>query len=176
MNVRLLVLGLLLRGASHGYELRRIVEESRLDAWAGVLPGSIYHALRQLTKEGLIALTRTERTGARAREIYRITPAGRTALKQLVREAWQEPIRAFPTPLYGALAFRGQLAPAEERAEIERQMAELEREIELWERARPLKQPMTEVENALFDNGLEHLRADLALLRRLSRVTRKGHR
>jgi len=173
MNVRLLVLGLLGRQPMHGYELRRIAEESRLDAWAGILPGSIYHALRQLEKEGLVALKATERTGARAREIYRITPAGRAALKQLVRDAWREPARAFPTSLYGALSFREQLEPSEERAAIEAQIAQLEREIALWERARPLKGPMAPAETALFDNGLDHLRTDLALVRKLARLPRK---
>jgi DNA-binding PadR family transcriptional regulator len=168
MNVRLLVLGVLAEEPMHGYELKKAAEESRLEAWAGVLPGSIYHALKQLEKEKLVALDATVRTGRRAREVYRITPKGRATLRDLIRAAWRAPIRALPSTLYGALAFRRLADPGEERLAIERQRADLTQEIEAWERARPLKRPMTADQEALFDNGLEHLRADLTLLRRLA--------
>jgi DNA-binding PadR family transcriptional regulator len=166
-SVRLLVLGVLAERPMHGYELRKLAEESRLEAWSGILPGSIYHALKQLEKERLVRLAKTEQTGRRRREVYQITRAGRAAIAALIREAWQDPIRSLPTGLYGALAFRRLADPAAERLAIERQIADLTAEIEAWERARPLKGPLSADQSALFDNGLDHLRADLALLRRL---------
>ena len=167
VNVRLLVLGLLSRSPMHGYELKRVAEESRIQAWTGILPGSIYHALRQLTREGLLTLRATESTGARTREVYAITPQGRMALKALVREEWTAPVRSFPVSLYGALSFRGLLSPGEERAALDAQVAKVEEEIALWQSGRKLKGPLTPELEALFDNALAHLRADLALLQRL---------
>jgi len=52
--VRLFVLGLLYARPRHGYEIRKWLETRRTDLWTGVLPGSIYHALKQMTKEGLV--------------------------------------------------------------------------------------------------------------------------
>ena len=172
--VRLLVLGVLAERPMHGYELRKLAEQSRIEAWSGILPGSIYHALKQLEKEGLVALAKTEQTGKRRREVYRITKAGRAAIGALIGEAWRDPIRSLPTTLYGALAFRGLGDPALEHAAIERQIADLSREIAAWERARPLKGPLSPDQEALFDNGLDHLRTDLALLQRLG--VRRGRR
>jgi DNA-binding PadR family transcriptional regulator len=168
------VLGVLADRPMHGYELRKLAEESRLEAWSGILPGSIYHALKQLEKEGLVALAKTEQTGRRRREIYRITRAGRAAIATLIHDAWRDPIRSLPTTLYGALAFRRLGDPVAEQSAIERQMADLAAEITVWERARPLKGPLSPDQEALFDNGLDHLRADLALLQRLS--VRRGRR
>jgi DNA-binding PadR family transcriptional regulator len=176
MNVRLLVLGLLAERPMHGYELRKLAEDNRIEAWAGVLPGSIYHALRQLAKERLIARTARERIGGRVRERYGITPAGRAALADLVREAWHERMRSFPTSLYGALSFRSALAPAEERASLDAAIGDLEREIAAWEVARPLKGPMSPSRQALFDNGVGHLRLDLELLVKLRSLARRQSR
>ena len=59
------------------------------------------------------------------------------------------------------------LPRAEARAALRRQADQLGREIATWEGARPLKGPLTAAERALYDNGLDHLRADLTLVRRL---------
>ena len=174
MNVRLMVLGLLARGPRHGYELRKLAEQNRMESWAGILPGSIYHALKQLLKEGLIRRVATERTGRRTREVFAITAAGRRALIGLVRQAWRAPIRTTPSTLYGALLFRGIISPAEEAKAIEAQRADLEAEIRLWEKARPLKE-LPGDQAAVYDNGLDHLRADLKLIRRLAPRVKGTH-
>ena len=44
--VRLLVLGLLQFKPLSGYEIQQILQVSQIDVWAGILPGSIYHALK----------------------------------------------------------------------------------------------------------------------------------
>jgi DNA-binding PadR family transcriptional regulator len=169
MNVRLLVLGLLEQKPMHGYELRKLAAQNRIESWTGILPGSIYHALGQLAKEGLIISKATERQGDRVREVFAITRAGRAQLKRLVQEAWRERIRSFPTPLYGALSFRSALDPADERTALDTAIHDLEAEVAAWESARPLKGPMTADQEAMYDNGLTHLRTDLALLRHLRR-------
>ena len=56
MSVRHLVLGLLDRAPMHGYEIQRVMKEARVDLWAGVLPGSLYHALRKMEGEGLVRI------------------------------------------------------------------------------------------------------------------------
>ncbi|MBE1582569.1 PadR family transcriptional regulator [Nonomuraea angiospora] len=52
---RLLVLGVVrLHGQAHGYLVGSELESWEAGQWAGLRSGSIYHALRQLAKEGLL--------------------------------------------------------------------------------------------------------------------------
>lgn len=56
MNVvRLLVLGVIREiGDCHGYAIRQTLEEWQVQTWTRLRSGSIYHALQQLAKEGLL--------------------------------------------------------------------------------------------------------------------------
>ena len=53
---KLLVLGLLDGGPMSGYDLQQKLGGADAERWGGVLPGSIYHALKKLEGEGCIAL------------------------------------------------------------------------------------------------------------------------
>ena len=77
--VRLIVLGIVAEeGEAHGYAVRRKVGEWRVDTWTRVQPGSIYHALKQLARDGrLEALGAEESTEGPERIRYRLTGAGR---------------------------------------------------------------------------------------------------
>ena len=55
MIIRLLILGILKRrGSAHGYRMYRDLVEWRVETWTIIRPGSIYHALTQMEKQGLI--------------------------------------------------------------------------------------------------------------------------
>jgi DNA-binding PadR family transcriptional regulator len=83
---RLLVLGVVrMHGSAHGYQVRRELLSWSADKWANVAPGSIYHALKQMTKEGLLeqvdldsAEAGPERTG------YRLTGDGEDEFQMLL--------------------------------------------------------------------------------------------
>jgi DNA-binding PadR family transcriptional regulator len=83
--VRLLVLGMLAaRGPMHGHQIKRAIELINIEAWSAIRVGSLYHALHQLTTEGLIEALRTERQGALpARTVYAITAEGEVELAVL---------------------------------------------------------------------------------------------
>jgi DNA-binding PadR family transcriptional regulator len=167
MNVRLLVLGLLQQRPMHGYELKRIAHENRIESWSGVLAGSIYHALKTLQRERLITTAREQKPSVRPRVVYSITATGRRELKLLVKQALAAPVRGFPTDLYGALLHIQAVSPREKEDAITRQIDSLEAEIAEWSSVRP-KQLGDSVEAALlFDNALRHMRMNLDLLKRL---------
>lgn len=89
----------------HGYDVRRELMSWQVDQWANIQPGSIYHALRKLTEEGLLAEVATERVGARpARTTYRMTPAGDREFEDLLRKYWWE-YRDLVNPFGPAFAF-----------------------------------------------------------------------
>ncbi|MBC7544855.1 MAG: PadR family transcriptional regulator [Candidatus Sericytochromatia bacterium] len=113
--MRLLVLGLLKRfGPTHGHAMRQYIHNAFLDQWADVQPGSLYYALDQLSKEGLIHPERTERVGQRpTRTIYRITPEGEVAF-QAVLVSLLEAIR----PLHDTFNLGLMFSPGIEDAQL----------------------------------------------------------
>lgn len=73
----------------HGYDVRRELLSWSADKWANVQPGSIYHALRKLTDEGLLRPVSVEQVGARpARTTYEVTPKGDEEFETLLRAQW----------------------------------------------------------------------------------------
>lgn len=64
MSVRLFILGLLKQQDAHGYELKKKLEEWGMENWANLNWSSVYHALRQMEKEGLIEKKKIEWTKA----------------------------------------------------------------------------------------------------------------
>ena len=170
MNVRLIVLGLLRERPQHGYELHKWLELSRADIWADVLPGSFYHALRQMHKEGLVAVHSTERVGNRSRAIYSITAAGEEAFERLLHEGWQLSPRSFPTTLYTLLTFSEHFPTAVFRDVLQRQILMLEQALAEWQAGETAKTQAAVLPlwgPAMFENGLSHLEADLRLFRTL---------
>ena len=83
--VRLILLGMLKIRPLSGYEIQQVLQTSQTDVWAGVLPGSIYHALKKMDKEGLVEVDSLEKTGHRIKAIYKITEKGLTEFKRLGR-------------------------------------------------------------------------------------------
>lgn len=110
----MLVLGVVHgHGQAHGYQVRRELLGWRADMWAKVAPGSIYQALRTLTKRGLLEQVSTESgAGGPERTVYRITPDGETELLHLVRSTITDAVRD-PEALNAAFAFLGLLGRAE---------------------------------------------------------------
>src|SRR5215467_1792699 len=110
----MMILGLVkLMQPVHGYDVRRELLSWNADQWANVAPGSVYHALRKLTEEGMLTEVSTEQVGARpARTTYRTTPKGDTEFEELLRKYWweyQQPI----DPFLSAAAYLPALPPEE---------------------------------------------------------------
>jgi DNA-binding PadR family transcriptional regulator len=99
----------------HGYDVRRELLSWSADKWANVQPGSIYHALRKLSEEGLLREVATEQVGARpARTTYEITEKGAAEFMTLLRVNWWHLV-APPDPFMAAFSFLPAL-PREEAA------------------------------------------------------------
>jgi DNA-binding PadR family transcriptional regulator len=171
MLTRLFVLGLLLRRPMSGYEVQRILQLSRTDLWAGILSGSIYHALKKLEAEGMVTLSVTEQSGNRSRAIYAITPKGEVEYRSVLRETWRSPSPHFPSGLYAALSFTDDLPREEVLGLIDIHIAALEDQLAAWnagehEKA-ALAGPLPGYVGAIFENGREHMYTDLRFLRHL---------
>ncbi|MER6594839.1 PadR family transcriptional regulator [Micromonospora purpureochromogenes] len=108
----------------HGYDVRRELLSWNADRWANVQPGSIYHALRKLTEEGLLREVATEQVGARpARTTYEVTPKGEDEFETLLRSLWWQ-LHETPDPFVAAFSFLPAM-PREEAAAALRNRANL---------------------------------------------------
>ena len=108
------VLGLLSHGPSSGYELKKAVESSVGYFW-GPAKSQIYAVLPQLVESGLASVRKVEQAQRPDKNVYRLTAAGRDALK-----AWIEETPAPPDPDRNPLllkVFFGDLASPEVLAE-----------------------------------------------------------
>ncbi|MFC7677165.1 PadR family transcriptional regulator [Mycolicibacterium sp. GCM10028919] len=92
-TVRLLVLGVVRRhGSAHGYAVHRELMSWRVDTWTRVKPPSIYHAIKQLDREGLLAGSAPQDSPrGPARVAYRITASGERAFLELLEQALRSP-------------------------------------------------------------------------------------
>ena len=178
MLTRLMVLGCLMQWPMSGYQIQLILQVSQTEQWAGILPGSVYHALKKLEKEGMVVLKGTEKTGNRLKSIYEITPTGKEEFSNLLKEAWQNPCLHFPSGIYGAVSFLDDTQLKEVLPLIDQQIGILKNELEEWNAGETAKAKFYNAElpdymKAIFENGRKHIELDIALLKNLQKTLPK---
>ncbi|MEU3426231.1 PadR family transcriptional regulator [Streptomyces gardneri] len=88
--IRLLVLGAVKQhGRAHGYQVRNDLEFWGAHEWSNAKPGSIYHALKQMAKQGLLHAHEIapSAVGGPPRVEYELTGQGTEEYFTLLREA-----------------------------------------------------------------------------------------
>ncbi|MQA06565.1 MAG: PadR family transcriptional regulator [Streptosporangiales bacterium] len=123
---RLLVLGVVrVYGCAHGYLVRNDLVSWGAEEWANVKWGSIYHALRQMAKEGLLEAS----DGPNWRVDYTITDQGEATFERLLRDALREPSTRRDL-LTAGLAFITALPRAEAVTLLEERLKGLQDEVD----------------------------------------------
>lgn len=171
MNLtRLVILGLLAeRGAQHGHELRRAVQITKADEWAGVGAGSLHRELRKLADEGLIEALRVERVDRRPeRTVYQITDAGQSELSELSEQAMAT-LHSSSDPMAAGLIFAGSAGHqvlsdllARHRRAVEEELERLAAERIRGEREGYLRPEVSPLQAAAFRRGELRARSELA--------------
>jgi DNA-binding PadR family transcriptional regulator len=118
-TTRLLMLGAVrIFQPAHGYLVRRELASWEVDQWAHLNPGSIYNALRTLTRDGFLTEEQTDRAiggfGSAAKAAYRLTAVGEEEFFRLLRAGLWQVDPSDPARLLAALSF----CPALPRAEV----------------------------------------------------------
>jgi len=162
MDARLLILGVLHRGDFHPYEIRRRLNAAMVECYLDVDVGTLYYAVRQLEKDGLIAAVAEERVArGGVRTIYRIKPEGRTEFRDGLHRQFDVEGPVSQT-LYGALLFLHLADRAAVEASLRRRIARLD---ELITKLQPIRDQMAPV----ISTGGDHLLRHLDRQRRLDR-------
>ncbi|MEU1786387.1 PadR family transcriptional regulator [Streptomyces sparsogenes] len=88
--IRLLVLGAVRQhGRAHGYQVRNDLEFWGAHEWSNAKPGSIYHALKQMAKQGLLLAhdIAPSTVGGPPRTEYELTDRGEEEYFRLLRDS-----------------------------------------------------------------------------------------
>ncbi|MGH8200411.1 MAG: PadR family transcriptional regulator [Steroidobacteraceae bacterium] len=167
MKARLLILGVLHRGDFHPYEIKRRLENAMVECYIDIDVGTLYYAIRQLEKEGLISPVSRERVARGGmRTIYRITPKGKAEFLQLLHQQFAEDGPVSRT-LYGALLF----LHLTDLAVVEVQLRHrIERLDEVIAKLGPIRKELEPV----ISTGGEHLLTHIEKQRRLDREWLQG--
>src|ERR1700759_3571481 len=105
MKTSLLILGVLHRGDFHPYEIKRRLQNAMVECYSDVDTGTLYYAIKQLEKDGLIAAVSHERVArGGVRTVYTVTPKGRAEFQALLHAQWAGEGPVMQT-LYGPLLF-----------------------------------------------------------------------
>ncbi len=105
MKAEIFILGVLHRGNLHPYEIKRRLTNAMIQCFTDVDVGTLYYAVRQLSKTKLIARVSQKRVvRGGIRTVYRITPSGRRRFQQLLHQQFELPGTVAQT-IYVALLF-----------------------------------------------------------------------
>lgn len=126
-TTRLLVLGVVrLFQPVHGYEVRRELVTWRASEWASVNPGSIYNALKTLTRDGLLEVVGTDQIGGRPeRTTYQLTTGGEDEFRNLLRSQWWT-VGSLTDPLMAAVSFLSAVTRKEAIAALEHRITQIQ--------------------------------------------------
>lgn len=105
MKAEILILGVLHRGNLHPYEIKRRLTNAMIQCFTDVDVGTLYYAVRQLSKNKLIApVSRKRGVRGGVKTVYRITSSGRRRFQHLLHEQFKFPGTVAQT-LYIAMLF-----------------------------------------------------------------------
>ncbi|MFE4211468.1 PadR family transcriptional regulator [Streptomyces sp. NPDC056844] len=126
--IRLLVLGAVRQhGRAHGYQVRNDLEYWGANEWSNAKPGSVYHALKQMAKQGLLLAHEVapSTAGGPPRTEYEITGRGTEEYFTLLRSSLTSYDQSVDV-LSSALGFIVDLQRAEAVALLRERVAAIE--------------------------------------------------
>ena len=85
MDLRLVIMGLLMRGSSHGYDLKQTLERE-LSPFFEVSSTPLYYTLKKLEQEGLVTQWGTVSGRRPKKYVYSLTAKGQKEIKKLLLE------------------------------------------------------------------------------------------
>lgn len=124
------ILGMLSFGAKSGYEIGKAIQNSTNYFWSES-DGQLYPLLKQLTEEGLVSCTESEKLpGKHGKKIYEITDEGQAALLDWLR---QPPVTfTVRNEFLLQLFFGHALSWQENRNKIKMRQEQLQQELALY--------------------------------------------
>ncbi|MBB5355873.1 DNA-binding PadR family transcriptional regulator [Anoxybacillus mongoliensis] len=141
MSVKLVILGLLMEGEKHPYEIQQIVNERHMKHYIKLAAGSLYYAFEQLEKQGYVEVVDVVRDSNRPdKTIYRITEKGKQHFEQLLLEQLQKHEHIHRS-IYAGLSFAAYADEEKVSAVLKQRLHETKQQLEklklIFEQKRP---------------------------------------
>ncbi|MEE1755400.1 PadR family transcriptional regulator [Streptomyces sp. SP18CS02] len=162
--MRLPLLALLARGPAHGYELKQDLEQLLGAAYPPTNVGQIYVTLGRLEKSGLIEGEEIAQESRPNKKIYRLTDAGREALRGWFEETADEP--RVRDEFFMKLALAPRTGIADQVALINKQRREYLNTMRNLSRLAATEDRDNRIAHLLIEGAMLHLQADLDWLER----------
>jgi DNA-binding PadR family transcriptional regulator len=161
----------------HGYDVRRELLSWQADKWANVQPGSVYHALRKLSEEGMLREVSTASVGGRpARTSYEITDKGQAEFETLLRDLWWN-VHTPADPFDAAVAYLPALPREEAVAALQNRARVLTATVETMRASTGLAwmrdHKPTHV-TWLFELGIARMEGEIAWCERIAGLIESG--
>ncbi|WP_404802022.1 PadR family transcriptional regulator [Bacillus tianshenii] len=105
MAMNLVILGLLMEGDKHPYEMQQVMQERHMEHYIKLAKGSLYYAVEKLLKQEQIAVREVVKDQSRPdKTIYYITEKGKGTFQELLKKQFKAETNYYH-PMYTALAF-----------------------------------------------------------------------
>ncbi|UED73952.1 PadR family transcriptional regulator [Brevibacillus sp. DP1.3A] len=168
MSLKLLVLGLLMEGEKHPYEVQQQVKARGMDCYMKYAKGSLYYAFDQLEKSGMIEVKEVIRETSRPEKtMYGITVKGEEQFQQLLLEELQKPMQ-LTNPIYAALTFASYGNPQKMDEALEGNIQEVRRLAGLLESIQEEKRErLSWGARTILIGAIEHLHAEMRWMERI---------
>lgn len=158
-----------------GYEIKSMLKLNDAQRWAGVLPGSIYNALKKLEKDGYVEVASLEKSGHRQKAIYKITPSGEEHQKQLALDCLRNSKMNYPTDLYSGISFAHQLPKDKAIEQLKKNKDQLHIELHavkagLEAKERALQGDIPQLTIIVFEHMFEVIESQINLIDRAIEV------
>lgn len=176
MSVKLIILGLLMSGDKHPYEMQHFVKERRIDKLIKLYKGSLYYAVDQLKQNGFIEVVEIIKEDKRPdKTVYRITDAGKMKFQDLLLEQFSQEEQYYD-PLYSAVMFArfGDKRKIEET--ISRKVNYVRKKIKVLENMlEERRDAISRPAHYIYISQIEHAKTDLNILQNFQDDIIKGN-
>ena len=158
-NAEYAILGLLVEGASHGYDLERKIEERGMRNWTEIGFSSIYFVLGKLEKKGCVVGSAS--AGTKSRKTFGVTEVGVTMHKEHTYNAIAAPHSLYPSLLLG-LANWPALDEGQSHEALAARLVALIASLEKAKQRQVQQAPMPFFVSALFEYSINQLEAEIS--------------
>jgi len=168
MSVKLIILGLLMGGEKHPYEMQHIMRMRKMDKFTSLYKGSIYFAVERFKDVGLIEVSGVIKEDKRPdKTLYKITDAGKTEFQELLMEQFTKE-EQFYDPIYTALVFANYSDSRTIANLIEQKIKYIEKKIKVMETSyEEIKPTVPRSVHHIYIGLIEHAKTDLRWLQSL---------
>lgn len=175
MSIPLVILGLLMEGDKHPYQIQQIVNERQMKYYIKMAHGSLYYAFDQLEKKEYVEIVDVIKdTNRPDKTIYRITEAGKKEFEQLLMKQLEKK-EHMQRPIYAALTFTSYADSEDVLHVLEKKREEASSLLKKMEWLYARKEKEEEIAKLyIVIRVIMHLKAEITWLEHLIEETKQG--